>query len=191
VPHVEVRPAQSQDLPAIALVRALTWQSAYAGLVPDAVLAPLTEPAELDAWVDRLATDGSTTWLVAEADRDLIGFCGYGREREATTPWRGEIYALYVQPQRWRRGAGTTLLHAAMDDLAERGDDVVSLWVLHGNEAALSFYRRHGFHETGETVTDAGGLVELRMVLGLGNRADIHRHPGRASGGDAAHPRPT
>jgi len=188
VPYVEVRSAQRHDLPAIALVRALTWQAAYAGLVPDDVLAPLTEPAERDAWVDRVAADGSTTCVLAEADGDLIGFCAYGAEREATTPWRGEIYALYVQPQRWRTGAGSALLHTAIDDLAERGDEAVSLWVLHGNDAALSFYRRHGFHETSETVTDAQGLVERRMVLGLGNRADIPRHPGHASGGEATLP---
>jgi ribosomal protein S18 acetylase RimI-like enzyme len=191
VPYVEVRPAQREDLPAIALVRALTWQSAYAGLVPDDVLAPMTAPAELDAWVDRVTADGSTTCLLAEVDGDLIGFCAYGAEREATTQWRGEVYALYVRPQRWRLGAGSALLHTALDDLAERGDDVVSLWVLHGNDAALSFYRRHGFHETGETITDARGLVERRMLLGIGNRADIQRHPGPVSGGDAAHPRPT
>ena len=42
-------------------------------------------------------------------------------------------------------------------------------------ERAIAFYRRHGFHETGEVVRDHRGLDDLRMARLLGPRGDLVR----------------
>lgn len=48
---------------------------------------------------------------------------------------------------------------------ATLGDRSAYLWVLHGNERAIMFYRNHGFSEDGARRTDEYG-TELRMVRG-------------------------
>ena len=171
-----VREARTEDLPAVAMVRARTWQAAYAGLVDDAELRTLTDPDVVGAWAVRAATMSTTTYTVAELDDEVVGFAAYGAERaDAPQPWRGEVYALYVLPEHWRSGAGSALMHAALDELAGNGFDHVTLWVLVGNERAIAFYRRHGFHETGEVVRDHRGLDDLRMARLLGPRGDLVR----------------
>jgi ribosomal protein S18 acetylase RimI-like enzyme len=60
----------------------------------------------------------------------------------------------------FRTGIGTALLEAAHDRPA--GD--VALWVLEGNEAALAFYRRHGYEVDGAKAHDATGVEQLRMT---------------------------
>lgn len=169
-----VRTARTEDLPAVAMGRARTWQTAYAGQVDDAELRTLTDPEVIAAWAARAETMTSTTYAVADLDGEVVGFAAYGAERsDSPQPWRGEIYALYVLPDHWRSGAGSALMHAALDELAESGFDHVSLWVLVGNERAISFYRRHGFHETGEVQRDHRGLDDLRMARLLGPRGDL------------------
>ena len=39
-----IRPAEAADARAIARVRAQTWRTAYAGVIPDEALAELTAP---------------------------------------------------------------------------------------------------------------------------------------------------
>jgi len=171
-----VRPALPDDLPAVALVRALTWQAAYAGMVDDAELRTLTDPDVVAAWAARAATKTDTTYTVADLAGEVVGFAAYGAERsDDPRPWRGELYALYVLPDHWRSGAGSALMHAALDALAENGFDHVTLLVLAGNERAIAFYRRHGFHETGEVLRDHRGLDDLRMARLLGPRGDLVR----------------
>ena len=105
-----------------------------------------------------------------------MGFAAFGAERsEQPAQFRGELYALYVLPEHWRGGSGSALLHATLDELAECGFDVVTLWVLVGNDRAIGFYARHGFRATGERVRDHRGLDELRMSRLLGPRGDLER----------------
>lgn len=175
---VVLRPARPEDLPSIAVARARTWQAAYAAQVDADDLRRLTTPEALEAWVVRAAEGTSTTFWVAEVAGSTAGFAAFGAERaESPVLWRGEVHALYVAPEHWRTGLGSSLLHVALDELTERGHDVVTLWVLDGNEPALAFYRRHGFHMTGETSHDARGHPEVRMSRLLGPRGDlVHQH---------------
>ncbi|MFN8157444.1 MAG: GNAT family N-acetyltransferase [Candidatus Nanopelagicales bacterium] len=171
-----VRPARTEDLPDVGMVRALTWQAAYAGMVDDAELRTLTDPDVVAAWAARAETLTLTgsTYAVADLDGTVVGFAAYGAERsDSPRPWRGELYALYVLPEHWRTGAGSALMHHALDELAENGFDHATLLVLAGNDRAISFYRRHGFHETGEVLRDHRGLDDLRMARTLGPRGDL------------------
>jgi ribosomal protein S18 acetylase RimI-like enzyme len=85
---------------------------------------------------------------VAEDEKGVIvGFCA------VTTPKHdakqdeslAEVGALYVNPDRWREGAGSAMLIAAFERLRERAWQEVVLWVLPENHRALAFYIRFGF----------------------------------------------
>ena len=78
----------------------------------------------------------------------------------------GEIYAIYVAPERWGTGVGRALMTAARDALAAAGNAEIRLWVLAENARARRFYERAGMVTDGAlgTFTPAGSTVELAEV---------------------------
>lgn len=69
----------------------------------------------------------------------------HGVEALWPTDRSAELETLSVLPG-WRSaGVGAALLTAAREDLAARGIDAMSIFVLHSNTEGLKFYARHGF----------------------------------------------
>lgn len=85
--------------------------------------------------------------LVAREDDDLVGFVMFTAEtgQYDQDVRRGLVQNIYVAPSHRGRGIGSTLLAAAEARLDEGGVEAVALDVLADNEAALRFYRRHGY----------------------------------------------
>ena len=167
-----VRPAARQDAQAIAVVHVATWRDAYAGLMPDEVLAGLDAGQRAERWRERLAApaDGSFA-LVFEADGQVRGFVSGGPSREGDTG--GEVYAIYVHPASQGQGAGRRLLAAAAGRLARGGFAEASLWVLAGNHSARGFYEAQGWRADGTEqpwrYDDSGPpLTEVRYIRSLG-----------------------
>ena len=57
----------------------------------------------------------------------------------------GKIITIDVAPNVHRSGVGTLLMRSAEAELKQAGCDYVSLEVAVDNEAALSFYKKHGY----------------------------------------------
>ena len=74
-------------------------------------------------------------------------------------PERGELCALYVDPDWWGRGIGAALASAARAQLREQGFREALLWLLAGNVRGDRFYRRDGW------VTD--GFARKDVVWGV------------------------
>jgi ribosomal protein S18 acetylase RimI-like enzyme len=165
-----VRRAEPPDYPAVAYIRARSWQVAYAALMPAELLASLTDPETLRIRAEAMGTGTMAETWVALVDGDVIGFVAIGDERTDTPPdpLHGEVYALYVLPEHWGDGAGHALMNTATSQLAARGFGIVSLWVLEGNPRAIAFYERQGFAHTGERILSRfDGLPEVRFIRGL------------------------
>lgn len=160
-----IRTADVADAAAIAEIHVASWRAAYRGIVPDAHLAALDVRERAVSWRDRLAADDRRTrTLLAEEDGRVVGFLTAGPTRDddlaATT---GEVYALYVAPDRWSRGVGRGLLAAGLDTLSS-GHDRVTLWVLGDNRPARGFYEAMGFMADGSAKTDVIGGAALTEV---------------------------
>jgi ribosomal protein S18 acetylase RimI-like enzyme len=165
-----IRPAAVADAQAIAVVHVAAWQDAYAGLLPDDVLAGLT----VSEWAERrqgqLASmaEGSFV-LVFDTGGRIGGFVSGGPSRDQFAG--GEVYAIYVHPGGQGRGAGRRLLQAATRQLADLGFTAASLWVLADNHPARGFYESQGWHADGTAKpwTLAGGdsVPEVRYVKNL------------------------
>ena len=80
----------------------------------------------------------------------------------------GHIVTIDVSPDERRRGIGTLLMKAMIEGLGEVKADVIRLEVAVDNFEAQSFYKRHGFAETGR-ITDfyMGTLDALTMQRSL------------------------
>ena len=140
-----VRPASVRDAKAIARIHALTVQAAYRDLLPqDHPVGPSLEQRQAH-WREAIEYSEPQVQVVMNGD-EMVGFVGFDRSRDKGTPsTTGEIWALYVLPEHWSRGAGTALWDAANDCLKEEGCTKVTIWVPVRNERALMFFEHMGF----------------------------------------------
>jgi predicted N-acetyltransferase YhbS len=130
-----IRQATASDVPNIAEVHVRSWQAAYRGVLADDLPDSLSVAEREGSWRALLVLGNAEHhWLnlVAEnGNGGLIGFCA------VTTPSHdakrdeslAEVGALYVDPDRWREGAGAAMLIAAFEKLKERSWREVVLWV--------------------------------------------------------------
>lgn len=149
---VELRPARRGDELRVAELHVRSWQEAYRGLMPAEFLAALDPRDRAGRYAFESEEEGPTTVLavIAEApDEALLGFVTFGESRDEDTRGRGEVYALYVDPDNHRGGVGRMLMAEARRQLAERGFSEAILWVLQGNDRARSFYEREGWEADG------------------------------------------
>ena len=86
------------------------------------------------------AERGPLRIFMAEADAALQGYCVC-----TLSEGHGAIESLYVLDSRRGSGLGSRLMEAALAWLDAHGAVTKSLDVVHGNDAALSFYARLGF----------------------------------------------
>ncbi|MFF0590457.1 GNAT family N-acetyltransferase [Streptomyces sp. NPDC003781] len=99
-----------------------------------------------EAVVHRLAhthPDARSRSLVAEEDGEVIGTAQIGLVHDSPEP--GQAYLnIYVDPERFRRGAGGLLVRTAEEYLTGEGATKLYSWVL-DEPAHLAFAERHGY----------------------------------------------
>ena len=156
-----VRDARPPDADEIGRVHIQVWREAYAGLMPAEYLAALDPQASAARWAQVLSQP-------AEGVRRLVGVspagevmaiaaAGPSRDDDAPTPW--ELWAINVLAAHH----GTGIADLLMGHLVGTGP--ASLWVLRGNERAMRFYARHGFHPDGAVKShEATATTEDRWV---------------------------
>lgn len=165
--RVAIRPALLADARAIGAIHVRSWQAAYQGIVPDAVLKGLSIDDRETAWRGHLEAGASRTWL-AEDDQAPLGWVSAAGSRDAgAQPSTAEIWALYVDPGCWRRGVGRALYEYAAARLSRDSFLDVTLWVLEANTAGRAFYEALGFvadPEARRMVNRAGtDLAHIRL----------------------------
>jgi GNAT superfamily N-acetyltransferase len=141
-----IRPATPADAAAIGAMHARSWTETYPGLVPDELLAEMSDPAQRsDAWAGILARPllpGGI--LLAEEVGAVLGFVSTCPAREAALGTAGEVSGLYVLRQAQRRGLGRALLEAGARALLAAGHADAAAWALDGNAPAAAFYAATG-----------------------------------------------
>jgi ribosomal protein S18 acetylase RimI-like enzyme len=157
---VRVRPPRLADAEEVVRVHVRTWQSAYAGMVPDDVLNALDGQLEdrvrrtRERWSEPEPRRWRTLLAVDPADDRPVGFTTFGPYRlndgsEDVDPTIGEVLAIYVDPAHQRRGAGRALMDAAVAALRADGVREIRLWVLAENAPSRRFYERYGYRLDG------------------------------------------
>jgi ribosomal-protein-alanine N-acetyltransferase len=114
----------------------------------DAVIAIVEESPQAANWsresYAKFAEESGSIVLVIESDGEVSGFL-VGR----LAGDQAEVLNLAVRARQRRRGAGTALLAAALEEFGLRGANSVYLEVRESNTGAIAFYERHGFAKTG------------------------------------------
>ncbi|MDF9816478.1 GNAT family N-acetyltransferase [Streptomyces sp. SPB162] len=162
----DVRKMTAADIDAVSAVRVRGWQSAYAGIVPQDYLDAMSAPADAARRRERFADGtGRVENVVSTDGTGVTGWAAQGPYRgEGAAPGDGELYAIYVRPDRIGTGAGRALLGAVLARAADRGFTRLRLWVLADNARARRFYERAGFTADGAEQREEYGEVSLREV---------------------------
>jgi ribosomal protein S18 acetylase RimI-like enzyme len=99
------------------------------------------------------------TFLGVRLDGALVGAISWRLDGETI-----DLHRLVVEPTRFRKGVGSTLLRAAL--AAEPSARVAIVQTGAANEPALALYRREGFAET-EQLEPLPGLRVVRLTKRL------------------------
>lgn len=157
-----IRPAAFEDASRLAEIHITSWQAAYADVLPaeylDGLSGELTKRTE--QWQDWLGTDSSqrTVLVVVDGD-DVVGFAHLGPSGDKGLENVGELYSMYLDPDRYRQGWGTELMAAVFDELRAGGFAGASLWVMTANTAAQAFYERAGWEADGAATDHCLGIA--------------------------------
>jgi ribosomal protein S18 acetylase RimI-like enzyme len=150
VERLHVRRADPGDAGAIAGVQARSWRGAYLGMLPHEVLAGFGAAQGETFWRRILErSDGADSVLVAEFQREVVGFVSSGPIRDRIPGYHGEFYALYVVPEAQGCGIGTSLIAHAARGLVRHRVLSAAVWVLEDNVLGRRFYERLGGHLLG------------------------------------------
>jgi ribosomal protein S18 acetylase RimI-like enzyme len=149
------------------------------------VLAAVTADSRTRMWERVMATPRAAREgiMVAEIGGVAAGFAWTGACRDEGAPESlGELQAINLDPEHWGTGAGSALLLAAHDALAEAGFAEAILWVLPDNSRARRFYEAHGWLADGaERDVELGGGQKIPEVRYARRFADRGRTPGGAA----------
>jgi GNAT superfamily N-acetyltransferase len=166
---VEIRALADGDIDAVAALHVRSWQVGYAGIVPADVLDAL-DPARFAGRRRTQSVPPGAHTVVADDAGTVVGFASFGPYRMPPPPdtydrSAGELYAIYVAPDRWGSGIGRLLIATARAALAS-DYPAMRLWVLEENHRARRFYERAGLAPDGarEMYTPPASTAELPEI---------------------------
>ena len=161
-----VREATPDDLVRVGEIRTVGWQTAYRGIVDDAVLDELDAARETERWRGFMAGfEANGEHLdVVESETAVVGYVLIGPAHDGSGI--GEVYACYVHPDAWGTGAADLLLPRAEAELAGRDYGEATLTTFAANHRARRFYERHGWRLYGRPFDHGGApAVAYRKTL--------------------------
>jgi ribosomal protein S18 acetylase RimI-like enzyme len=167
---ITVREATANDKTSVARVHVRSWQVAYRGLIADEYLDQMKVEDRAARYTFETGDASSPTTIVAIDGGSLLGFATFGPSPDVDVSEMGELFALYVDPDSWRRGIGTTLITEARSHLRDMVFTKAILWVLEGNDLAVRFYESHGWLPDGlrrQHVVWGVTVNELRFAQSL------------------------
>ena len=160
--ELNIRRAKAADSGIMADIHCRSWSAAYSGLLPEEAIRQKNATRSA-LWSRLLQTEqtGAASYFLAEMNGTPAGMISFGAYREKPTSSMGEIHAIYLLPEWFRRGIGTALLDFAMRELKKLEYQQVCLWALSTNRNAIAFYEKNGFVQDlckqefiGKTVTE-------------------------------------
>src|SRR5471030_3156508 len=164
-----LRPATSADAPLIARMHALSWASAYRGILPDDFLDREMSAERETHWSTRFEelAAGAGEVVIAMHDDQPIGFVCLVSPDENGSVLVDNLHAL---PGAKGSGLGTAMLGFAEHWASDRAATSLHLFVLEPNVAAIGFYESRGWKLAGREDDTMGGIdiIALRYVLPIG-----------------------
>lgn len=144
--RITIRSAAPDDARAIADIHVMSWQSTYAGLLPDDVLLKLDSRIHEARWwrhALRRRSSNHVVLVVEHEGQGVVGFGSCGRSRDRGLPFDGEVYTIYLLDEFHGVGVGRRLFAELSQEVSEHQGDSMIVWALKTNPARF-FYEALG-----------------------------------------------
>ena len=155
-----VRSARVEDAPGIGRVHVDSWRTTYKGIVSDEVLANLSYTQREQNARQRLSNPATRTYTYVAEDEQgrIVGFVVGGSNRDTSSAYKNELYAIYTLQVVQGHGVGKRLTKALVERLVE--DELYSMlvWVLADNPSR-GFYEALGGHYVLTKPIEIGGVM--------------------------------
>lgn len=170
-----IRRALPHEASAVARVHIASWQTTYAGLLPEEYLRSLSFEAREKQW-QRALSQPEHCLFVAEREGTVVGFAHGGKEEGLLEAYTGQLYAIYLLEAAQGVGLGRALAHAVVDCLRDRGYQSMAVWVLAENHRARRFYEALGGSEVGQQMITIGDIELEDIAYGWDNLDNFGRN---------------
>ena len=160
---VEIRYARLADAQAVANLHLLASRAVHEGVVPESHWQATPPAQRVKFWKEAIEY-GEPQVMVACEGEEIVGLVGFDRSRDPKSKnTTGELWTLYVQPERIGQGVGLALWDAAREGLQDEDCTDVTVWVPLASPRALAFFDAAGFKRemnTARTVPMGGVRIE-------------------------------
>lgn len=154
------------DIPTLRPLAETIWRAHYPGIISHAQIDYMLARMYA-AEVIRREMDTGTTWALALADAEPIGFLSFSFDPNDR---RVKLHKLYLLHDFHGRGYGWQMLQHVRAEAVRRGASQIHLQVNKQNTRAVHAYERAGFRITEAVVADIGGgfvMDDYLMALDL------------------------
>ncbi len=150
--QLTIRPATLEDRSLIRSISERTWPSTYGHII---------SKEQIDFMLEWMYSDNSLAeqfkkghqFFIANFNGEDIGFCSVSKAEEGNQEHK--LNKLYILPNIQKSGAGTALLHKAIEIAKVTGSTSLFLQVNKDNNA-YEFYLKKGFIKESEFKFDIG-----------------------------------
>ena len=161
-----VRAARLQDASAIARVYIDSWHDTYPAILPSNLLRAMSPKGQTARWRNVIAGGSRERALVAECQKHgVVGMTSLGAALDKALGYDGEVYTLYVAPDFFGIGVGSTLLRAAFGALHASGHASCVIWA-HARNPARFFYEAMGGRLVAERSRPLMGSIVPEVAFG-------------------------
>ncbi|MDQ2680955.1 MAG: GNAT family N-acetyltransferase [Candidatus Eremiobacteraeota bacterium] len=156
---VIVRIADLSDADSIARVHVASWEDAYRGIVPDAVIDARTVDVRRAQWIENLSKGDSITLVACDERGTIQGFASARLLNDTDDKFQSYLHTLYVRPETQNRGVGRQLLQAIATRLRDCGARNLALRTLRLGHVRV-FYEHLGARLVPEDIDNDGGTFD-------------------------------
>jgi GNAT superfamily N-acetyltransferase len=170
-----IRRAELRDLDELAAVYLAAFRAGNGPHVGARELSEMTFERNVERWRPVIENPpASSAVQVADDAGRIVGLCSAGASRDEDGAGRGELYAIYVDPQRWGDGTAVALEEAARAHLRDQNFTEATLWTLAANTRARRFCEKRGWRLDGSTKELMGAAcVRYRLELRAAGRRAV------------------
>lgn len=140
--NIIVRNIEEKDIPRVVDIQIDGWKTAYKGIIDDSILNSMDRDKKIEKRNKDYKDNG---FIVAESDKEVVGFCRYIDSNKFTQDILDidcELLALYVKPELKYNGIGTKLFQFVIDEFKSKNKTKMILWCLKDNEPSKKFYTK-------------------------------------------------
>ncbi len=162
----KIRKATIEDAFILADILSSSWSAAYKDIIPSHAIKARNE-RRFDMFKKTLMEEHSN--YLAFDHEIAVGLFRISECLDKDIKGAGEVVAIYVHPNYFRRGYGTKIMNYACQLLKDLSYSKVILWALEDNYNAKKFYEKQGFIMDGakKEMNIGKPLIAIRFIKEL------------------------